>query len=64
MYYPTYQQNADEHQYHAVKESLKAAMNMFDHLRPDQQRRLLQELTQEKVMEELWHRMQTFYSGQ
>ena len=64
MYYPTYQQNDDEQQYHVVKESLKATMNMFDHLRPDQQRRLLQELTQEKVMEELWHRMQTFYSGQ
>ena len=64
MYYPTYQQNADEQQYHAVKESLKAAMNMFERLRPDQQQRLLRELAQEKVMEELWHRMQTFYSGQ
>lgn len=64
MYYPTYQQNADEQQYHAVKESLKSAMNMFDHLRPDQQRRLLQELMQEKALEELWRRMQTFYSGQ
>ena len=64
MYYPTYQQNADEQQYHVVKKSLKAAMSMFEHLRPDQQQRLLQELAQEKVMEELWHRMQTFYSGQ
>ena len=64
MYDPNYQQNAAEQQYHVVKESLKAAMNMFERLRPDQQQRLLQELTQEKVMEELWHRMQTFYSGQ
>ena len=64
MYDPTYQQNAAEQQYHAVKESLKAAMNMFDHLRPDQQRRLLQELMQEKALEELWRRMQLFYSGQ
>ena len=64
MYDPTYQQNAAEQQYQVVKESLKAAMNMFDHLRPDQQRRLLQELMQEKALEELWRRMQTFYSGQ
>lgn len=64
MYYPTYQQTADDQQYHVVKETLKNAMNMFDRLRPDQKQRLLQELAQEKVMEELWHRMQTFYSGQ
>lgn len=51
MYDPTYQQNAAEQQYHVVKESLKAAMNMFDHLRPDQQRRLLQELAQEKMID-------------
>ena len=50
MYDPTYQQNAAEQQYHVVKEYLKAAMNMFDHLRPDQQRRLLQELMQEKAL--------------
>ena len=64
MYYPTYQQNDDEQQYHIVKESLKATMNMFERLRPDQQQRLLQELMQEKALEELWRRMQTFYSGQ
>ncbi len=64
MYDTTYQQNANEQQYYVVKESLKAAMNMFDHLRPDQQRRLLQELMQEKALEELWRRMQLFYSGQ
>ena len=43
MYYPTYQQNADEQQYHVVKKSLKAAMNMFERLRPDQQQRLLKQ---------------------
>lgn len=64
MYYPTYQQNADEHQYHVVKESLKAAMNMFERLRPDQQQRLLRELAQEKAMEELWRSMQSFNAGQ
>lgn len=64
MYDPTYQQNAAEQQYHVVKETLKTAMSMFERLRPDQQRRLLQELMQEKAMEELWRRMQMFYSGQ
>ena len=58
MYYPTYQQNDDEQQYHIVKESLKAAMNMFERLRPDQQQRLLRELVQDKTMEELLRRMQ------
>ena len=58
MYYPTYQQNDDEQQYHIVKESLKAAMNMFERLRPDQQQRLLQELMQDKTLEELLRRVQ------
>ncbi len=64
MYYPAYQQNNDEQQYHIVKESLKTAMNRFEQLRPDQQRRLLQELVREKTMEELWRRLRLFYSGQ
>ena len=58
MYYPTYQQNDDEQQYHIVKESLKAAMNMFERLRPDQQQRLLRELVQDKNLEELLRRVQ------
>lgn len=65
MYDPTYRQNDDgERQYHIVKESLKATMNMFEHLRPDQQQRLLQELAQEKVMQELWRRAQMLFPQQ
>ena len=63
MNYPTYRQNDDEREYHIVKESVKAAMNGFERLRPDQQQRLLQELVQEKTTEELWRRLQFFYSG-
>ena len=64
MYYLGYQQNgASEQQYYIAKESAKAAMNMIKCLRPDLQQRLFKELIQEKTLEELWHRMQAFYSG-
>lgn len=64
MYYPTYQQNDDEQQYRTAKETLKTAMSMFEHLRPDQQQRLLQELAQEKVMQGLWRRAQMLFPQQ
>ncbi|MBR3738822.1 MAG: hypothetical protein IKN04_00005 [Clostridia bacterium] len=65
MYDAGYQQNdACEQQYQSAREAVKAAMNRFEQLRPDQQQRLLQELIQEKTLEELWYRMNLFFSGQ
>ena len=60
MNYPTYRQNDDEREYHIVKESVKAAMNGFERLRPDQQQRLLQKLMQEQAMEKVKRRMRYF----
>ena len=62
MFDPGYHQNDTcEQQYQIAKEAVKAAMNRLEQLRPDQQQRLLQELIQEKTLEELWHRMQAFF---
>ena len=63
MYDSGYQQNdACEQQYQIAKEAAKAAMNRFEQLRPDQQQRLLQELIQEKTLEELLNRLQRLFS--
>lgn len=64
MFDSGYQQNDTcEQQYQIAKEAVKAAMNRFEQLRPDQQQRLLKELIQEKGLEELWKKMQAFFSG-
>ena len=62
MYYSGYQQNDEgEQQYRVAKEAVRAAMNILEQLQPDQQRRLLHELAQEKVVGELLRRMQMHY---
>lgn len=56
------QDDNSERKYNAAKEAMKTAINAIDQLRPDQQQRLLQELIQEKGLEELWNRLQLLFA--